>query len=190
MEITARGLVTILHGLLFGGFFLMAIYGLGFEVCRASFMKEPPALTDRGYRMERLYLIAMAGIGWITVLSGAFIIYPWYRAVAPAGTTDLIQYPQRLLMSNATTSGWHRLGMEWKEHIAWMSAIAMTVVAYLLTTCRASMKEHPQIRIALMGFILTALLSAGIAGVFGAMINKYAPVQGGPSLHLMGPAND
>jgi hypothetical protein len=185
MEITARGLVTLLHGMVFGGFFLMAIYGLGLEACRSAFMKGSPARTERGYRMEHAYLTVMAGVGWIVVLSGAYIIYPWYRAVPPAGITGLSRYPQHLLMSSAATSGWHTLGMEWKEHIAWMAAISMTVVAYLSTMHGTAMEEHAQIRMAIRGFILTALLSAGIAGAFGAMLNKYAPIQGDPNILLM-----
>ena len=185
MEITTRGLIAILHGLFFGGFFLLAIYGLGLEACREAFMKQSPMLTERGYRLERAYLVAIAIIGWIAVLSGAYIIYPWYRALPPARVVDLALYPQRLLMSSPTTSGWNSLGMEWKEHVAWMAAISMTVVAYLSTTYRTTMGKHPQIRIAIRGFILTALLSAGIAGVWGAILSKYAPVQGGPTISLM-----
>jgi len=71
--------------------------------------------------------------------------------------------------------------MEWKEHVAWMAAISITVAAYLLTKYRAVMKEHPQIRIAVLVFTATAFISASIAGVFGVMINKHAPIQGGAS---------
>ena len=186
MEVTGRGFATILHGLLFGGFFLMALYGLGFDLCRSAFMKAPPALTERGRRWERVYLIVITAFGWLAVLSGAYIVYPWYRAAAPPGTADLSPYPQRLLMSSAATSGWHTLGMEWKEHAAWLAAICMTAAAYLLTAYGTAMKDHPEIRTAVRGFILTALLSAGIAGFFGAMLSKYAPIQGGPAVHLMG----
>ena len=31
----------------------------------------------------------MAVLAWLAVLTGAYIIYPWYRAVPPAGTADL-----------------------------------------------------------------------------------------------------
>jgi len=58
------------------------------------------------------------------------VIYPWYRAVPPAGAA-LAGYPQRLLMSNPATSGWHDIGMEWKEHIAWLAPISLTACAYV-----------------------------------------------------------
>ena len=49
-------------------------------------------------RMFRFYLISMAALAWLTVLSGAYIIYPWYRAAPPQGTTDLTGYPRSLLL--------------------------------------------------------------------------------------------
>ena len=186
MEITLRALITLIHGMLFGAFFLMAIYGLVVELFRSAYVEQPSPLTAKGYSRERLYLICMVGLGWAAVLTGAYVIYPWYRAVPPAGVTDLALYPQFLLKSNATTAGWHNLGMEWKEHIAWTAPIAMTMVAYILTKYRLSMREHPKVRTAVLVFALVALGAAGVAGLFGAMLNKYAPINGGSTIHLKG----
>ena len=186
MEVTVRSLVSGVHGLLFGGFFLMAIFGIAVELCRSAYTKEAPELTARGYSLERLYLIVMAGLGWAAVLSGAYVVYPWYRAALPAGVTNLAGYPQRLLMSSPTTIEWHRLGMEWKEHVAWFAPIAMTMVAYVLTKYRGGIREHPRVRRAVIAFTVVALLAGGIAGGFGAMIDKAAPVDGGGAVRLMG----
>lgn len=38
-------------------------------------------------------------------------------------------FPQRLLMSSPATIGWHSLGMEWKEHVAWFAPISITNLA-------------------------------------------------------------
>jgi hypothetical protein len=186
MEITLRALVTMIHGMLFGAFFLMATFGLVVELFRSSHEEQPAKLTPRGYSLERLYLFVMVGLGWAAVLTGAYIVYPWYRAVPPAGVTDLALYPRYLLMSSATTAGWHTLGMEWKEHVAWLAPIAMTMVAYVFATYRRSMQDHPQVRKAVLVFALVAFGAAGVAGFFGAMVNKYAPLNGGPSIHLAG----
>ncbi len=188
MEVTVRGIVSGLHGLLFGGFFLMAIFGVVVELCRSTYAKESSELTERGYSLERFYLIVMAGLGWLAVLSGAYVVYPWYRAALPAGVTNLAGYPQRLLMSSAATVEWHTLGMEWKEHVAWFAPIAMTMVAYVLVKYRGSFKRHSGMRRAVIAFAVAALLAGGIAGCFGALIDKAAPVEGGGTVRLMGGA--
>ena len=156
MEITSRGLVTVVHGMLFGGFFLLAIYGLWFEERRSSFIKESPALADSSRRWERVYLIVVALAGWSAVLSGAYVIYPWYRATAPSGA-GLAGYPQRLLMSSALTSGWHTLGMEWKEHTAWMSAILLWLAVWLGLARLWRLKTVSLSRINAAAFTLLAL---------------------------------
>src|SRR5208282_3130628 len=186
MEITLRALITLIHGMLFGACFLMAIYGLVVELFRSTYAEQPSQLPTKGYSRERLYLISMVGLGWAAVLTGAYLIYPWYRAIPPAGATDLALYPRYLLKSSATTAGWHDLGMEWKEYIAWMAPIAMTMVAYVLTKYRLSLRDHPQARTTVLFFALVALGAAGVAGFFGAMLNKYAPINGGPTIHLKG----
>jgi hypothetical protein len=186
MEITLRALITLIHGMFFGAFFLMAAYGLVVELRHSTFVEQPSKLTPQGYARERLYLIGVAVLGWAAVLTGAYIIYPWYRAVPPAGVADLALHPRYLLKSSPTTAGWHDLGMEWKEHVAWIAPIAMTMMAYVLTKYRLSMREHPQLRTAVLVFALVAFGAAGVAGFFGAMLNKYAPVNGGPTIHLKG----
>jgi hypothetical protein len=186
MEISWRGLVTLGHGLLFGGFFLMALFGALVVMWRVSHENEAIALTERGYRLEKIYLIGMAALGWAAVLSGTYVVYPWYRAAAPVGETNLALYPKQLLLAHASTAEWHTLGMEWKEHVAWLAPIAMTMVAYVWVKYKGRLRDHRQIRSAVLWFALSALVAAGVAGTFGAMINKYAPVQGGAMVGLTG----
>ncbi len=185
MELTQHSLMTVLHGLIFGGFFLLAIFGVVAELCRSFWTRQPAMLTDRGHAMERFYLILLVGLGWAAVLSGAYIVYPWYRAIPPAGLSDLSGFPQRLLLSSPTTAGWHSLGMEWKEHVAWMAPIAMTMVAYVLTVYKKRTEQFMRIRATVLSFAVVAFLAAASAGLFGAMLNKVAPVKGGQMIHLM-----
>jgi hypothetical protein len=118
------------------------------------------------------------------VLTGAYVIYPWYRAAAPPGTVDFSAFPQRLLMSSPHTIGWHSLGMEWKEHVAWFAPISITLVAFVFIQYGRDLKNHRHLRSAVLCFALASFVAAGIAGFFGAMINKYAPVQGGHTIQL------
>ena len=97
--------MTAVHGILFGAFFLLAIYGIIVELCRISYATQSSELTRRGDSLRRLYLLGTAGLGWVAVLLGAYAIYPWYRAHPPAGTAILALYPQALLKSSASTAG-------------------------------------------------------------------------------------
>lgn len=186
MEISFRAFISQIHGMLFGLFFLLAIFGVVVELCRSAYETEPRALTQTGRSLERFYLIGTALLGWAAVLIGAYIVYPWYRAIPPAGVVNLAQYPQALLKSSPTTAGWHSLGMEWKEHIAWFAPIAMTMAAYVLIKYRELVRQHPQVRNAVFVFVIVAFASAGVAGYFGAMINKQAPVGGSVTIHATG----
>ena len=182
MEITQRELMTIIHGMLFGGFFLMSVFGAIVTMLEPANPQAPPALLAS--RWKTIYLSATVVLGWAAVLSGAYIIYPWYRAVAPAGA-DLTLYPKLLLTSNPTTVGWHTFGMEWKEHVAWIAPMAMTMVAFVMLRYPAAWNAYRQVRTAVLGFAAAAFLAAMLAGGWGAQIDKAAPVRGGNTIQLM-----
>jgi len=186
MQMTFRELVTALHGMGFGAFFLLAFSGALFELHRVCTSKGPSDTCKGDLRLLRAYLIAMCVLGWCAVLSGAYIVYPWYRAHPPAGLADLAEYSQRKLLSSPATSGWHRFGMEWKEYVAWFAPIAMTMVAYVIIHYGPDLAKHRRVRNAVFVFAAAAFLAAGVAGVLGALINKNAPVQGGATMILMG----
>jgi hypothetical protein len=179
MEITARALWTMIHGMGFGALYLLACSGGLFELYRLTAPSTPGQ-----QRFLKLYLFAMVLLAWAAVLTGAYVIYPWYRAVPPRGTVDLTQFPQRLLMSSPATSGWHSLGMEWKEHVAWFAPMSITMAAFVFIRYGRDLGNHKQLRSAVLGFAAASFIAAAIAGFFGAMINKASPVQGGPAIQL------
>jgi hypothetical protein len=183
MEISLRDLITVLHGMGFGALFMLAFSGAIAELYR---MSAPGAAANGGeQRLLRIYLSAMVILAWAAVLSGAYLVYPWYRAVPPAGVTDLAEYPQRLLLASPKTAGWHELGMEWKEHVAWLAPIAMTMVAYVFWKYGPALNRMRHVRGAVLTFTVIAFIATGIAGAFGAFLNKYAPVRGGPTIELI-----
>lgn len=177
-------MITVLHGMGFGTLFMLAFSG-AIAVIYTTVLAGPevarPRLQDW---MFRFYLVAMAGLAWLTTLSGAYLIYPWYRAPVPPGTTDLTGYPRALLLSDPLTAGWHDLGMEWKEHIAWLTPIAMTMVAYVFIKYGPGLALHRKLRNAVLGFTVAAFFATAVAGLFGAFLNKYAPVRGGGEIVL------
>jgi len=185
MELTTRGLWTMMHGMGFGALYLMACSGALVELIR-SYSPAPEPVSERGAVFLRIYLMGMALLAWATVLSGTYILYPWYRAVAPAGAANLAAFPQRLLLASLATAGWHELGMEWKEHVAWFVPIAITMAAAIVARYGMRLRAHPQLRAAVLAFTLVSFFAAGVAGFFGAMLNKRAPVEGGGVIHLRG----
>ncbi len=104
MEITARGLWTLIHGMGFGGLYLPAGSGALAELHRFTTSSTGSESTPGQQRFLKIYLITMTVLAWVAVLTGAYVIYPWYRAAAPLGTADLSLYPQRLLMSECAPS--------------------------------------------------------------------------------------
>src|ERR1039458_1182126 len=185
MEITIRSLLTLVHGMGFGALYLLACSGAIVDLYRRYSPAAALPITARDEAFLRVYLVAMAALAWLTVLTGAYIIYPWYRAAAPPGTANLAAFPQRLLMSSPTTIAWHSIGMEWKEHVAWLVPISITMAAAVFVRYGRNLRSQPQLRAAVLCFTLTSFLAAGIAGFFGAMLVKNAPVEGGRVIHLM-----
>lgn len=185
MSITMRELWTIVHGMGFGALFLLACSGALIEIYRVT---SPGSFADPIAGRRRFvvnYLLAMAALAWTAVLTGAYVIYPWYRAAPPPAMGDLSGYPQHLLQSSPATAGWHSIGMEWKEYVAWFAPIAITMVAAVFIRYGADLKNHRQLRTTVLSFTAAAFLCAAIAGFFGAMLVKAAPVQGGRTVQLM-----
>lgn len=185
MEISTHDLMTVLHGMGFGALFMLAFSGALAELYRVSGPGAATFVSTREQTLLSFYLAAMVILAWFTVFSGAYIVYPWYRAVPPAGVADLADYPRRLLLSSGKTSEWHNVGMEWKEHVSWLAPIAISMVAYVTMKYGRSITRHRNMRIAVLGFALAAFVATGVAGAFGAFLNKYAPTRGGHVIVLM-----
>jgi len=175
MELTAREIWAVIHGMMLGALFLLAYAGGMAELINLS----SECATDAGIAKRVRRLIAgtwtMAIVAWLTVTTGTYIVYPWYRAKPPTGA-DLTAFPRSFLLSKPTTAGWHHFGMEWKEHIAWLAPILATAVAYMVTKYGAKLAKDDQVRRAVIVLFSVAFFSAAIAGLFGAFINKAAPI--------------
>jgi hypothetical protein len=181
MEFTERELWTVGHGLVLGTLFLLAFGGglAGLYSLNARFLTEE-GVAERTPRLLVGSLV-MAIVAWLTVISGTFVVYPWYRAVPPEGTdltdqTVLGDFPRYWLLASDRTAEWHALGMEWKEHVAWIAPFLATAVAFAVLYYGAQLVRRGEIRRAAIIFFTLAFLAAGVAGLFGAFITKAAPV--------------
>lgn len=185
MEITVRELLTLVHGMGFGALYLLACSGAMVELYRRYAPGSMRPIETADERFLGAYLVTMAVLAWLAVLTGAYIVYPWYRVTPPAGTVDLSGFPQRLLMASGSTAGWHSIGMEWKEHVAWLTPISITMAAAVFLRHGRNLTRHAELRNAVLGFVFISFVAAGIAGFFGAMLNKNAPVGGGQTIVLV-----
>lgn len=176
MYISPREAWTVLHGMIFGAAFLLAFAGglAGLYSLRPEWVTAE-GITERVSRIKA-GVWAMAIIAWVTVITGTYVVYPWYRAKPPAGTTDLSAFPRAELLANPTTAEWHNFGMEWKEHVAWLVPIAATVVAAIVSYYGPQLARKVRERGAVMAFYVAAFTCAAVAGVFGAFLNKVAPI--------------
>lgn len=175
MSLSFRELWTAVHGFALGGLFLLSYTG----VMVALFTLRPEWVTEEGAKKRLVLLkwgtIVMAVIAFLTVASGTFISYPWYRAAAPEGA-DLAMYARSFLLANENLAGWHEFGMEWKEHIAWLSPFLAFAVAFLVSRYDQLLVNDARFRNIVMLLFSLAFGFAAIAGVLGAFITKAAPV--------------
>lgn len=177
MELSNRETWTALHGMVFGALFLLAFAG----GLAGLWSLRPEWVTVNGLqeRMTRLKIgvVGMAVVAWATVITGTWIVYPWYRASPPEGTTDLEKYPRAFLLADPDLDQWHKFGMEWKEHIAWIAPILATAVAFIVVYYGNQLIVDKRLRYTAMTLFILAFVSAGIAGLLGAFITKAAPIQ-------------
>jgi len=177
MSLTDRELWALIHGLGLGALFLLAFTGgfLGLWSLRERFI-TPEGIAERIPRLA-IWTSVMGVVAWLTVITGTWIVYPWYRATPPEGTTDFTTFPRSLLLSLPSTAEWHRFGMEWKEHVAFIAPILATAVAFAVTYYREELAHRQDVRRAALVLFTIAFITAGVAGIFGAFINKVAPIR-------------
>jgi hypothetical protein len=169
MNLTDRELWTLIHGMILGALFLLGFAG-GLE---GLYSLRPQLLSAAGVRDRtrrlKVGVVTMALAAWGTVITGTWIVYPWYRE-------DIPESPRSLLLADPDLVDWHHFGMEWKEHVAWISPILATVVAFIVIYYGAGLVKHDRVRKTALFLFVLAFALAAVAGLFGALITKAAPL--------------
>jgi hypothetical protein len=176
MEMNSREIWTAVHGMVFGFIFLLGFSGALYGVYSLRAGWHTPEGLVKTARNVSLYMWALAVSVWVAVITGAYVVYPWYRATPPEGA-DLSTFPRSLLLSSTSTAGWHEFGMEWKEHVAFLAPFAATVAAFVVSYYGPALARKVGERRAVMIFFIFAFVTAAVAGLFGAFITKAAPVR-------------
>jgi hypothetical protein len=190
MELSNREFWTFVHGMVLGSLFLLAFSGglAGLYSLRAEWLTST-GLRERMLRL-RWGISVMAVVAWATVLTGTWIVYPWYRE--NLSETEVDRYagceglqapneacsPRDFLLSQVSgdTESWHTFGMEWKEHVAWIAPMLATAAAFITVYYGRSLADSPFLRRLVIWLFVGAFAVAGIAGLFGALITKTAPI--------------
>jgi hypothetical protein len=176
LAFTLREAWTAVHGMLFGfGFILFFTASLALLLTL-----HPQLLTAQGLKRNVVLLkisgIAIAALSWLAVIVGTWIVYPWYRAAPPAGTTDLTHFARSRLLADPAMSRWHTFGFEWKEHAGWIVPIVATVALYLIYRYGENLAKDNKMRWTVFVTLCIAFVIAGIVGVLGALVTKEAAV--------------
>jgi hypothetical protein len=158
------------HGLLIGGPFLLAFSGglVALHGLRAE------SLTAEGIRERvaqlRIGATAMAFLSWAIVLSGTWILLPWYREDNPRS-------PQSVLLADPDTRLWHEFADVWKTHVAHMAPIFATSAAVLVGYYGASLARDRTARTVVLALFVAAFAVASVAAVVGSLVTRAAPIR-------------
>lgn len=169
MDLGTREFWALIHGMVLGALFLVAFSGgiAGFWSLKPGLLTEA-GIVERTKRMVAGTTL-MAIVAWVTVVTGTWIVYPWYREKAPTSAKER-------LLADPGTADWHEFGMEWKEHIAWLAPMFATAAAFIVLYYRADLIKNQIARRIAMALFVAAFATAAIAGIFGALITKNASV--------------
>jgi hypothetical protein len=175
MLFSERSIWTMLHGIGLGGAALLGLTAAVFYLYAA----RPSADSGDSVRGAR----AFAGVAgftavmlWLTVIVGTYIIFPPYRATAPAGATDLSEFPRALVLASPSTAWLHAFAMESKEHMPWIASMLTTAVAFVALRYRSTMLQNPSLRSLSMALLAISFALVAFVSLMGVFINKVAPL--------------
>jgi hypothetical protein len=177
MGFSQRELVTIVHGMLFGGLYLLPFAAVYAELRTLRQSDMPVDATIKSVNRVALLLWVMTGAAWLACFSGTFLVYPWYRTAPPPGVVDFSPYPRSLLLSQPDLAAWHRYGMEWKEHAAWLVPILTTAAAWMVSRHKRWVIDDLRTNKLVTGLVVISFMLVVLSATIGALLNKIAPVR-------------
>jgi len=176
MGFTVREALTIIHGMVLGGLLLLVFSGVLAGLWSLKRYGSIEVAAARHFRILTKGMITITILAWLTVITGTYLPYPWYRATPPP-SADLARFPMAYLLSNPRLAFWEDYGLEWKEHLAWFAPILMTAATFIIIRYREKVLDKKNILKAAMVFLSIAFIAVAIAGILGALVTKIAPVR-------------
>lgn len=174
---TDRSIWTMIHGIVLGGGALMGLSAALFSLRAMSTADASDVAAQNQSRYLAWLTVFIAVVLWLTVLVGAYINFPPYRATPPAGVLDLSQYPRALIQSNPGSVWLHAFAMEIKEHVPWIAAMLATAVAFVSVRYRSKLLSDAQLRSMTTALLAICFLLVSAVALLGVFINKVAPLE-------------
>lgn len=176
MLFSGRSVWTMVHGIGLGGAALLGLAAALFYLYATR--PEPRAPGDEPESRAFAWLTAFTAVAlWLTVIIGAYIVFPPYRAVPPPGTTDLSEFPRALILANAHTAWLHGFAMETKEHVPWIASMLATAVAFVAIRYPSAALRQPSLRKMVFTLLAVSFVLVAWASLLGVFVNKVAPLQ-------------
>jgi hypothetical protein len=169
VDVSTREFWALIHGFVLGGLFLVAFTGGLAELWTGQRAWETETGIRAKTRRLSIGMTSMAVVAWLTVITGTWIVYPWYREEDPTSAKSQ-------LLADPDTADWHEFAMEWKEHVAWVAPMLATVAAFIVLYYRTDLARKTVPRRLAIGLFIAAFAVAAIAGALGALITKNASV--------------
>jgi hypothetical protein len=177
MLFSDRSISAMVHGMALGGTALMALTAAWFLLWTLGADDRAHVATRRQSHAIAWLTSFVAGVLWLSVLSGTYVVFPPYRATPPAGVTDLSAYPRALILASPDTAWLHAFAMETKEHVPWIAAMLATAVAFVSTRDRSVFLDDRRIRRVAMVLVGICLALVAYVGLLGVLVNKVAPLE-------------
>ena len=175
MLFSDRSLLTMFHGLVLSGGALVLLFTALFTL-RVMAAPEGSAVPARTSNAFAWLMVATAALLWMSVIGGAYIVFPMYRATPPEGVASLADYPRALLLANPDTRWLHAFGMEIKEHMPWIAAMLVTAAAFVARRHRDTLLANASQRRIMGALLAVALVLVSFVALLGVFVNKVAPV--------------
>jgi hypothetical protein len=170
MRLSDREIWALVHGMLLGGPFLLAFTGglVALWGLRSEYV-TPAGIRNRVAQL-RVGATAMAALAWATVLTGTWVVLPWYREDSP-------ESPQSQLLSDPDTRLWHEFADVWKTHVAHLAPIFATAAAALVLYYGPALARDRTARTVVLVLFLAAFAVTSLAALVGSLVTRVAPIR-------------
>ena len=145
MDLTHREIWALVHGLLIGGPFLLALQGSSWP-WRGPQHRLPDCIGDSRSRQastDRRVRDGRHGVG--------HRVYWWCRILLPWYAEDTPDSPRSRLLADPSTKQWHEFADVWKTHVAFMAPILATAAAALVVYYGPGLARDRTIRNLVLG---------------------------------------